>query len=69
MDELPLFPLDTVLFPGTPIHLHIFEPCYRLMINACIESDVPSAWPSSGVGWRSAATWLSHAGWAAQLGS
>ena len=41
MYELPLFPLDTVLFPGTPIHLHIFEPRYRLMINSCIESRRP----------------------------
>jgi len=41
MYEIPLFPLDTVLFPGTPIHLHIFEPRYRLMINSCIESGRP----------------------------
>jgi len=41
MYEIPIFPLDTVLFPGTPIHLHIFEPRYRLMINSCIESGRP----------------------------
>lgn len=37
MVELPLFPLDTVLFPGMPIQLHIFEPRYILMLNTCIE--------------------------------
>jgi len=32
---LPLFPLDVVLFPGTPLPLHIFEPRYREMIAEC----------------------------------
>jgi Lon protease-like protein len=32
-----LFPLDVVLFPGTPLPLHIFEPRYREMIGECIE--------------------------------
>jgi Lon protease-like protein len=41
MYELPLFPLETVLFPGTPIHLHIFEPRYRMMIKRCIEESRP----------------------------
>ena len=36
--ELPLFPLDVVLFPGMPLPLHIFEPRYRLMIGRCLES-------------------------------
>ncbi|MBU6452909.1 MAG: LON peptidase substrate-binding domain-containing protein [Cyanobacteria bacterium REEB67] len=37
---LPLFPLpDVVLFPGSPLPLHIFEPRYREMINTCLESD------------------------------
>ncbi len=31
--ELPLFPLPTVLFPGVPLPLHIFEPRYRQMLN------------------------------------
>ena len=35
--ELPLFPLDVVLFPGEDLPLHIFEPRYRLMINECNE--------------------------------
>ena len=41
MYELALFPLDTVLFPGTPIHLHIFEPRYRKMMNRCISEGRP----------------------------
>ncbi|MGA9965332.1 MAG: LON peptidase substrate-binding domain-containing protein, partial [Terriglobales bacterium] len=32
---LPLFPLDLVLLPGTPLPLHIFEPRYREMISEC----------------------------------
>lgn len=35
--KLPIFPLNTVLFPGAPIQLHIFEERYRLMIGRCIE--------------------------------
>jgi uncharacterized protein len=41
MFELPLFPLRTVLFPETPINLHIFEPRYRLMIRRCLENQQP----------------------------
>ena len=37
MSLLPLFPLDLVLFPGTPLPLHIFEPRYREMISECLE--------------------------------
>jgi Lon protease-like protein len=33
---LPLFPLDLVLFPGTALPLHIFEPRYKEMIGECI---------------------------------
>jgi ATP-dependent Lon protease len=37
---LPLFPLpDVVLFPGSPLPLHIFEPRYRLMINTIMADD------------------------------
>ncbi len=32
---IPLFPLDLVLFPGTPLPLHIFEPRYKEMIAEC----------------------------------
>jgi Lon protease-like protein len=37
--RLPLFPLDIVLFPGTPLPLHIFEPRYRTMLADCLEGD------------------------------
>ncbi len=37
--ELPLFPLNTVLFPSLPLPLHIFEERYKLMIGACAVSD------------------------------
>jgi Lon protease-like protein len=33
---IPLFPLDAVLFPGTPLPLHIFEPRYKEMIGECL---------------------------------
>ncbi|EFO79141.1 peptidase S16 lon domain protein [Oscillochloris trichoides DG-6] len=41
IQQLPLFPLGTVLFPGSTINLHIFEERYRTMINQCIVEDVP----------------------------
>lgn len=36
---LPLFPLNTVLFPGQLLPLYIFEPRYRIMIDECLEGD------------------------------
>ena len=41
ISELPLFPLNTVLFPGMPINLHIFEPRYLEMIQYCLENLSP----------------------------
>lgn len=41
MYELPIFPLNTVLFPGMPLQLHIFEPRYRQMIQRCIDEQLP----------------------------
>jgi len=38
---LPLFPLDLVLFPGTPLPLHIFEPRYKEMIGECLANHAP----------------------------
>lgn len=35
---LPLFPLNVVLFPRTPLPLHIFEDRYREMIGEALES-------------------------------
>jgi Lon protease-like protein len=37
--KLPLFPLNTVLFPGAPLLLHIFEERYRQMIARCLEQS------------------------------
>jgi Lon protease-like protein len=34
--ELPLFPLQTVLFPGGPLQLRIFEPRYVDMVARCL---------------------------------
>jgi Lon protease-like protein len=34
---LPLFPLDGVLFPDTPLPLHVFEPRYKEMIGECLD--------------------------------
>lgn len=39
--ELPLFPLNSVLFPGAPLRLHIFEDRYKQMMNMCIEEKLP----------------------------
>lgn len=39
--DLRLFPLQTVLFPGMRMPLHIFEDRCKLMIRECIESDAP----------------------------
>jgi Lon protease-like protein len=39
--ELPLFPLDVVLFPGMVLPLHVFEPRYRQMITECQAQDKP----------------------------
>ncbi|HEX9756039.1 MAG TPA: LON peptidase substrate-binding domain-containing protein [Gemmatimonadales bacterium] len=56
--RLALFPLDTVLFPGSLLPLHIFEPRYRRLLADALEGDkrfglVPlgpeGARPSTGV--------------------
>ncbi len=41
MDRLhiPLFPLHTVLFPGGPIALRIFEPRYLDMVSRCLKEE------------------------------
>lgn len=41
MATVPLFPLNTVLFPGMQLKLHIFEERYKIMINRCIEAEEP----------------------------
>ena len=41
LTELPLFPLNLVLFPGMRLPLHIFEERYKAMIGDCIDRDAP----------------------------
>ncbi|MGB3184183.1 MAG: LON peptidase substrate-binding domain-containing protein [Cyclobacteriaceae bacterium] len=36
---LPLFPLNTVVFPGESLNLHIFEPRYKQLISECQENN------------------------------
>ncbi len=38
--EIPLFPLNIVLFPGMVLPLHIFEPRYRQMIADCQRQEL-----------------------------
>jgi Lon protease-like protein len=38
---LPLFPLEVVLLPGTPLPLHIFESRYKEMIAECLSNRAP----------------------------
>ena len=39
--QVPLFPLRTVLYPGGPLPLRIFEPRYLDMISHCLKEDAP----------------------------
>jgi len=41
MRRIPLFPLNVVLFPGTLLPLHIFEPRYKRMIRDVMASEEP----------------------------
>ncbi len=37
--SIPLFPLHTVLFPGGPLALRIFEPRYLDMVSRCLRQE------------------------------
>ncbi|GAC1406365.1 MAG: LON peptidase substrate-binding domain-containing protein [Candidatus Velthaea sp.] len=37
--RLRLFPLNTVLFPGAILNLHVFESRYRQMISECLDNN------------------------------
>jgi hypothetical protein len=37
--QLRLFPLNTVLFPGAVLNLHVFEERYRRMIAECLDAN------------------------------
>jgi uncharacterized protein len=41
LDSLPLFPLGSVLFPGSVLPLRIFEVRYLDMIKRCIDNGAP----------------------------
>lgn len=41
VETLPLFPLGTVLLPGTPLPLHIFEARYRQLTTDLLTDAVP----------------------------
>jgi Lon protease-like protein len=42
-EQLPLFPLGTVLFPGSPMPLHVFEPRYRQLVEDLLSGPEPRA--------------------------
>jgi Lon protease-like protein len=39
LETIPLFPLQTVLFPDGPLPLRVFEPRYLDMISRCMKDD------------------------------
>lgn len=41
VNDVPLFPLETVLFPGGRLPLKIFEQRYMGMAKACLKNDAP----------------------------
>lgn len=40
-DVLPLFPLNSVLFPDMLMPLHVFEPRYRVLVQRCLDDGTP----------------------------
>lgn len=41
MERIPLFPLKTVLFPGAPLRLRVFEPRYLDLVRDCLREQRP----------------------------
>lgn len=41
-DQFPMFPLNTVVFPGMTLPLHVFEDRYRVLINHLLDEDDPA---------------------------
>lgn len=39
MPVSPMFPLGSVVFPGTGLPLHVFEPRYRQLVQDCLAGD------------------------------
>lgn len=46
---LPLFPLNTVLFPGMTLPLRVFEPRYLQMVQDCLDGDYAAGDPVFGI--------------------
>ncbi len=44
MFEIPLFPLNNVLFPTITTNLNIFEPRYKQMIGECLQNNQIFGW-------------------------
>jgi Lon protease-like protein len=42
-DPLPMFPLNTVVFPGMTVPLHVFEDRYRMLVNHLLTVEDPAA--------------------------
>jgi Lon protease-like protein len=43
---IPIFPLEIVVYPGEQLHLHIFEPRYKQLINDCYTANKPFGIPT-----------------------
>jgi len=41
-DPLPMFPLNTVVFPGMTVPLHVFEDRYRALVHHLLRVDEPA---------------------------
>jgi Lon protease-like protein len=41
MRQVPLFPLKSLLYPGGPLSLRIFEPRYVNMVTRCLREQAP----------------------------
>lgn len=39
LKTLPMFPLGSVLLPGSALPLHVFEPRYRALVRDCLEGE------------------------------
>ena len=39
IENMPLFPVHSVLFPGASLSLRIFEPRYTQMVSACVKNN------------------------------
>ncbi len=43
---IPIFPLNTVVFPGESLNLHIFEPRYKQLVSECHTEKKPFGIPA-----------------------